>query len=57
MEHHLDRSRSHHRWKLDTDPTLTIESGDVVEFDLEMAGSGQIHEGDRYEDTTFDFDT
>ena len=22
-----------------------------------MAGAGQIHEGDRYEDTTFDFDT
>jgi acetamidase/formamidase len=57
MEHQLDRTRFHHRWEIDTEPTLEIASGDVVEFDLEMAGAEQIHEGDRYEDTTFDFDT
>ena len=57
MEHRLDRTRFNHRWELDTEPTLEIASGDVVEFDLEMAGAEQIHEGDRYEDTTFDFDT
>jgi acetamidase/formamidase len=57
VEHQLARSRFHHRWELDTEPTLEIASGDVVEFDLEMAGAEQIHEGDRYEDTTFDFDS
>jgi acetamidase/formamidase len=57
MEHHLGRTPWHHRWERDEEPTLTIESGDVVEFDLEMAGAGQIHEGDGYEDTCFDFDT
>lgn len=57
MEHHLGRTPYHHRWDLDEQPTLTIDSGDVVEFDLEMAGAGQIHEGDRYEDTKFDSDT
>ena len=29
----------------------------MVDFDLEMAGAGQIHEGDGYADTTFDFAT
>jgi acetamidase/formamidase len=57
VDHHLDRSGFHHRWELDTEPTLAIASGDVVEFDLEMAGAGKIREGDRHEDTTFDFDT
>jgi acetamidase/formamidase len=56
VEHRLDRSPFHHRWERDTRPTLEIDSGDVVEFDLEMAGAGQIREGDRYEDTNFDFD-
>ena len=57
MEHQLARTPFHHRWERDTEPTLRIESGDVVELDLEMAGAGQIREGDRYEDTTFDFDS
>jgi acetamidase/formamidase len=57
VEHQLARTPFHHRWERDTEPTLEIESGDVVELDMEMAGAGQIHEGDRYEDTTFDFDT
>lgn len=54
MEHQLDRSRYHHDWLLAREPTLTIASGDVVELDLEMAGAGMIHEGDRYQDTSFD---
>ena len=57
MEHKLGRDGYHHRWERDLEPTLEIASGDVVEFDLEMAGAGAIREGDRYEDTTFEFDT
>jgi acetamidase/formamidase len=34
-----------------------VESGDVIHFDLLVAGSGQVKPGDRYEDVTFDFDT
>ena len=57
MEHRLDAARYHHRWDRRMQPTASIASGDVVELELEMAGAGQIHEGDSYADTTFDFDT
>ena len=57
MEHRIDAGRYHHAWDRTLTPTLRIASGDVVELDLEMAGAGQIREGDRYEDTTFDFDS
>jgi acetamidase/formamidase len=55
MEHRIDATRFHHGWDRDLEPTLTIASGDVVEYDHQMAGAGQIHEGDSYADTTFDF--
>jgi acetamidase/formamidase len=57
MEHEIDATRVHHNWDNTRDPTLTIASGDVVRYDLHMAGHGQISEGDRYEDTNFDFNT
>jgi acetamidase/formamidase len=57
MEHRIDPTRFHHRWDRRLEPTLSIASGDEVELELQMAGAEQIHEGDRYEDTTFDFDT
>ena len=57
MEHRIDPARFHHNWDRSREPTLSIASGDVVEFGLQMAGADQIHEGDGYEDTTFDFDT
>jgi acetamidase/formamidase len=57
MDHRIDASRYHHSWDRDLDPTLTIASGDVVEYELRMAGAEQIREHDSYADTTFDFAT
>jgi acetamidase/formamidase len=57
VEHLIDGARYHHDWDRDREPTLEIDSGDTVRLDLEMAGSGQIAEGDTYADTTFDFAT
>jgi acetamidase/formamidase len=57
MEHVIDASRVHHHWDNRLEPTLHVASGDVVDFDLAMAGRGQIHEGATYEETSFDFDT
>jgi acetamidase/formamidase len=57
MEHRIDPTRFHHGWDRRLEPTLSIASGDEVELELQMAGAEQIHEGDRYQDTTFDFDT
>jgi len=57
MEHRVDATRYHHRWDRRMEPTLRIASGDVVDLDLQMAGAGQISEGDSYADTSFDFDT
>jgi acetamidase/formamidase len=56
-EHVIDSTRVHHRWDASLEPTLEIESGDTVSFDLAMAGHGQVKENDRIEDTSFDFDT
>jgi acetamidase/formamidase len=57
MEHEIDSSRVHHHWDNRLAPTLRVASGDVVSFDLAMAGRGQVHEGASYEQTAFDFDT
>lgn len=57
MEHHIGHERVHHDWDNRLDPVLRIASGDVVTYDLLMAGHGQIAEGDRYEDTKLDFST
>lgn len=57
MEHRIGPEGYHHRWDRRMEPALSIASGDVVELDLEMAGAGQIREGDCYADTSFDFDT
>jgi acetamidase/formamidase len=57
VEHKIDATRFHHSWERDLEPTLTIASGDVVDFDLRMAGAEQIREHDAYADTTFDFAT
>lgn len=56
-EHVIDAARVHHHWDLSLEPSLTIASGDLVTFDLAMAGAGQVKEHDRVEDTAFDFDT
>jgi acetamidase/formamidase len=57
MEHEIDPKRIHHGWDNGLEPTLRIASGDVVHYDLLMAGHGQVQEGDTFEQTKFDFDT
>lgn len=56
-EHVIDARRVHHRWDLSLEPSLEIDSGDIVSFELAMAGEGQVRQHDRIEDTNFDFDT
>jgi len=57
MEHQIDAGRIHHAWDNTLQPALRIKPGDVVHYDLLMAGHGQVHEGDTFADTNFDFDT
>jgi acetamidase/formamidase len=56
-EHVIDGSRIHHRWDRALEPTLEIASGDVVHFELLMAGHGQVERDAPIEDARFDFDT
>ena len=57
MEHHIDPQRIHHSWDNTLEPTLRVAPGDVVHYDILMAGHGQVREGDTFEQTNFDFDT
>jgi len=57
MEHRIDPTRFHHAWDSRLEPTLSIASGDVVTFELEMTGAGQIREDDSYAHTSFDMAT
>src|SRR4029077_17523480 len=56
-EHVFDASVYHHAWNRDLEPALAIAPGDVVHFDLLMAGDRQVQEGAAFEDCAFDFDT
>jgi acetamidase/formamidase len=57
-EHQVDRGMGiHHQWDNSLQPILSIRSGDVVDFDLVMAGDGQVHEGASLDEAQFDFDT
>ena len=56
-EHVLDASLIHHDWNRSHEPVLTIQSGDVVHYELLMAGHGQVHEDSKIEDVVWDFDT
>ena len=56
-EHRIDPGRVHHRWDRSLEPILQVGSGDVVHYDLRMAGHDQITEGAVYDDTAFDWDT
>jgi len=56
-EHTLDRSLIHHDWDHSHEPVLAVSSGDVVHFDLLMAGHGQVHETSTVNDVVWDFDT
>jgi acetamidase/formamidase len=57
MEHEIDASRIHHRWDAALEPTLRVEPGDTVHFDIKMAGHGQVENGWEFERAAFDFDT
>jgi acetamidase/formamidase len=57
MEHTLDEGRVHHEWDSALEPALRVASGDVIHYSLRMAAHGQVHEGDGYEQTSFDFDS
>jgi acetamidase/formamidase len=56
-EHVADPARIHHEWDAGLEPTLSVNSGDIVHFDLKVAGEGQVWPGATYEQSTFDFDT
>jgi acetamidase/formamidase len=55
--HVIDPTSIHHDWDDELEPALVIASGDVVEFELLMAGHGQVVEGGTPATTAFDFDT
>jgi acetamidase/formamidase len=57
MEHTIDPTRIHHAWDASLEPTLRIQPGDTVHFDIRMAGHGQVEQGWPYEQARFDFDT
>ena len=52
-----DPARVHHEWDLALEPSLEIESGDIVHFELAMAGRGQVELGATVDQTSFDFAT
>ena len=56
-EHVIDPTVIHHQWDAGLAPVLEVDSGDIVHYDLMVAGEGQVWPGAAYEDTRFDFDT
>jgi acetamidase/formamidase len=56
-EHVYPTEHIHHAWDRTLPPVLTVASGDVVHYDVPMAGDGQVAQDDSYADTSFDFDT
>jgi acetamidase/formamidase len=44
-DHVIDSGRVHHKWDNTLEPTLVINPGDTVTYDLPMAGVGQIERG------------
>ncbi|HVB54436.1 MAG TPA: acetamidase/formamidase family protein [Candidatus Acidoferrales bacterium] len=56
-EHVIDPSLIHHDWDETLAPVLEIESGDVVHFDVQVSGAGQVEPGNSFHDVRFDFDT
>jgi acetamidase/formamidase len=58
MDHMIDPERIHHSWDNTLEPSLRVASGDIVHYQLLMAGAGQVLEDARsFEDTSFDFAT
>jgi acetamidase/formamidase len=56
-EHTIDPTIIHHRWIKSLKPALRIRSGDIVHFDLLVAGDPNIKEGSTAADAVFDWET
>jgi len=56
-EHRLDASRIHHDWDRSREPVLAISPGDVVHFELPMAGDRQVFETSKVDEVVWDFET
>ena len=56
-EHVFDPNVYHHVWDREIPSALTVQPGDVVHFDLLMAGERQIADGYTYADCPFELDT
>lgn len=56
-DHVIDPARIHHKWDNSLEPSLVIETGDTVSFELPMAGRGQVERGRGFDRTSFDEDT
>ncbi len=56
-EHVIDPTLIHHDWDQTLTPILEVQSGDVIHYDIKVAGDGQVKLGDQYADARFDFDT
>ena len=56
-EHTLDASKIHHDWDGAREPVLAIQSGDVVHYELLMAGHGQVEETSSVDEVVWDFET
>jgi acetamidase/formamidase len=56
-EHTLDASLIHHDWDAGREAVLSIQSGDVVHYDLLMAGHGQVSETATVDEVVWDFET
>jgi acetamidase/formamidase len=56
-EHVMEATATHHQWDASLQPALQINSGDIVHFDLKMAGHQQIQRDMPFAQTTLDFTT
>jgi acetamidase/formamidase len=56
-EHSVSRQLVHHDWDRSRPPVLTVESGDLVRFDLPITGEGQVDETSTVDEVSWDFDT
>ncbi len=56
-EHEWPQKRIHHTWDLNLEPALAVASGDTVNYDIPMAGAGQVELGASFDQARFDFDT
>jgi acetamidase/formamidase len=56
-EHTIDPTIIHHRWIKSLEPALNIESGDVVHYDLMVAGDPNIKMGQSADEAVFEWET